>query len=257
MVLSSVSVAKPKPLPRAAPTAFQSVATPDNRDGGCVPGSDDRTSSLCAEWKSADASAESARWAALSSWLGGLSIAGVLAALGIALHANRIARQSMEAQVRAWVAIDFLEAVGFRMRGGQPSFVLRASFENVGATPAINFRYFAAMAFGDDPRAHVEETLRHFSTGKIDWVEANLFPQRPLERRISCDHGEETPPITAVHLYVVAHYKTAFSSKDRFTAIMYLIHDGRRADRLIDFSSPPYGEHLLIGAPEQFVGYAT
>jgi len=223
----------------------------------CGPGEYESKDDLCAQWKAADAAADAAWWAAFSGWFGGLSFVGVLAALGIGYHANRIARQSMEVQDRAWIAIDYLESVGFRIENDLPRFVFKAKFENVGATPAIHFRYFAHMAFGDNPRDHVDTTISQFDNGTIDWIEANLFPNRPLERRVSCDHEGTPPGVVRTHLYIVACYQTVFSKEARFTAVLFQIQDLRRTDGLIDYKDPPYGKHIHVGSPEEFVGYAT
>ncbi|MBB6425168.1 hypothetical protein [Sphingopyxis sp. JAI128] len=178
-------------------------------------------------------------------------------ALFLAYRANGIARQSMEAQSRAWVAIDNIEPIGFRMQNGSPRFVFKVAFVNMGSTPAVRFRYFAGLAFGDDPKAHIDETVAQFLSGRIDWVECDLFPDRPFTPRVSCDHDGEPQKVTATHLYIAAAYRTVFSRVERFTVVMFRIHDSRRGDHLIDYSHPPFGDHISVGAPEQFAGLVS
>lgn len=214
-------------------------------------------SDLCAQWKSANASQENAFWAKWSVWIAGVSTVAVAAAIILTVEANTISRESMEAQGRAWVAIDFIEAVGFRLDNDRPRFVFKVKFENLGPTPAMHFRFFPSLVFGENPSEHIDETIGHFEDGRIDWIEDNMFPNRPLEKPVSCDHEGEPPGLAKTYLYIMACYHTAFSEKLRYTSVLFRIQDARRSDGLIDYRHPPYGEHIRVCAPDEFVGYAT
>ena len=65
----------------AAPRAFDAKRT----EWPCLPGSDDRASDLCAQWRAADAAEESAYWAEYALYVGGASLllsgAGLVALL--------------------------------------------------------------------------------------------------------------------------------------------------------------------------------
>ena len=63
-------------------------------DGGCQPGQDDRQSDLCAQWKAADAAAESARW---NFWTFIASIIGIIVGGGTLFAAWRAAHWAKEA----------------------------------------------------------------------------------------------------------------------------------------------------------------
>lgn len=99
----------------------------------CEQGDDRRYSELCAQWKAADAAADSAWWAWMSGVLGALSLAGVVAALGVGLHSNWIARDTSKRQLRAYLTVAKAEIEGFG-EGGVLVYTLRA--ENSGQTPA-------------------------------------------------------------------------------------------------------------------------
>jgi hypothetical protein len=224
----------------------------------CNPANEKRDSDLCAQWKAADAATDAARWTYVGNWIGGLSGFLVLIAIGLAYQANRIARSGVEAQLRAWITIKIAEVVGFRMVNDQPRFHIRTVVKNIGQTPAMEVSYYMSMAFGDDPGAHLEETIKFFRTAKIAWKDAILFPRDKMERRNSCEHeGHPPAQITKIGLYVVAMYQTVFSKQPRFTAHLYEIWDLRREDGAIDLKSPPYGEHLRLRANSDFLGYVT
>ena len=60
----------------------------------CGPSDENRHSELCAQWKSADAAAESAKSSTRAAWIGVISSVLVFLALGVALQSNKIARQT-------------------------------------------------------------------------------------------------------------------------------------------------------------------
>ncbi|MBW8294740.1 hypothetical protein [Sphingopyxis sp.] len=81
-----------------------------NADRPCAPGTEDRTSDLCAQWKAADAAEEAARW---SFWQMALTGLGLLlgaitmgAAIAAAVYAKRAAKAAEDAVKTAETATD-------------------------------------------------------------------------------------------------------------------------------------------------------
>lgn len=99
----------------------------------CDHGDDKRYSDLCAQWKAADAAADSAWWAAFAGWFGGLSFIGVLAAIGLAFHSNWIARDTARRQLRAYIEVSECTIEVFPDDG---EIIMQVSLQNCGQTPA-------------------------------------------------------------------------------------------------------------------------
>ncbi len=96
-------------LAKAAETvsaAISSIKAPVEESPPCDPGKDNRNSDLCAQWKAADAAANSAWWAWVSGLAGIVSLFGVIFALVLALHSNWIARDTAKRQLRAYISIE-------------------------------------------------------------------------------------------------------------------------------------------------------
>lgn len=114
--------------------------SPDKQAEPCKPGDDRRYSDLCAQWKAADAAADSAWWA----WAGGLigigSLAGVFIALTLAFHSNWIARDSAKRQLRAYLAVDECSISTFPDDG---CIIMQLRLKNCGQTPAQKVRVMA------------------------------------------------------------------------------------------------------------------
>lgn len=104
-------------------SAVEKLPVAQAPDAGCQPGQDERGSDLCAQWKAADAAAESARWTfwTLIAGIAGLAIgAGTLFAAWRAAHWAREAarhteagaregkRSADEAEKAAWAALESL-----------------------------------------------------------------------------------------------------------------------------------------------------
>jgi hypothetical protein len=176
--------------------------------------------------------------------------------------ANEIAREAFEAQLRPWVKIDLKEAVRFILvsEGGteKAHFHAQVTIENIGASPALKVSYFAAMAFVEPTKAHLDATISMYADGTFAWNEPNLFHGDNIERRISCEHDGDMPsePIELGY-YIVVLYQTPFSAKPRYTAQVYQVFDRRRDDGLIDFANPPHGDKILVRHNDDFVGYVT
>ncbi|MET0360737.1 MAG: hypothetical protein ABW048_03190, partial [Sphingobium sp.] len=84
-----------------------------NDDLGCRPGSDDRRSDLCAQWKAADAAERSADWTRNTFWLGlaGTAIGGLTlaAAAFAAWWAKRAAEEAAKSAIAAHAQVEQAE----------------------------------------------------------------------------------------------------------------------------------------------------
>ncbi|MBB3861974.1 hypothetical protein GGQ88_003264 [Novosphingobium hassiacum] len=141
-------------------------------DRGCPPSQDNRQSDLCAQWKAADAAAESAQWALWSFWLTGLGLlvgSGTLFAAWRAAHwakkaaehtetgANQSRRAADAAEetlsltrfqtqqtLRAYVGLEKMTISMPLMKNGEEMRQFEAVFKNYGSSPALNFRFGGA-----------------------------------------------------------------------------------------------------------------
>lgn len=116
-------------------------------DGGCKSGVDIRSSDLCAQWKAADAAADSAFWSAAASVASVISVVGVLAALGLALQSNNIARVTAKRQLRAYVSVSKVYCSQYFV---DLPLKTQMTFVNTGQTPALDVALIYAVAFRYD-----------------------------------------------------------------------------------------------------------
>ncbi|MFW2446010.1 MAG: hypothetical protein ACN4E6_01670 [Qipengyuania pacifica] len=119
----------------------------------CGPSDENRHSELCAQWKSADAAAESAKSSTRAAWIGVISSVLVFLALGVALQSNKIARQTARRQLRAYVHPD---RIWLLFRDNKPYLGFR--IKNTGQTPAKWFEIEARvkiMSVTDESRSQV------------------------------------------------------------------------------------------------------
>lgn len=150
----------------AASNAIQNVSSPNEEkaerahrlkyEAECNRTDEKRDSDLCAQWKAADAAADSAWWAARATWVGGISGLLVLLALAFAFEANRIARRSARWQLRPYVYLTKCHITPKQVAVG-PEIVDRADlifyFKNFGQTPAKHASLRAQWSF----RGHFNE----------------------------------------------------------------------------------------------------
>ena len=103
----------------------------------CDQGDDKRHSDLCAQWKAADAAADSAWWAAVGGFASASGTILVLIALYLAFRSNWIARDTAKRQLRAYVSVS---DVSLAPEGPHLPYNLQGSvtFINTGETPAID-----------------------------------------------------------------------------------------------------------------------
>lgn len=114
---------------------------PNQETEPCKPGEDRRYSDLCAQWKAADAAADSAWWAWAAGLVGIGGLVGVLIAICLAFQANTIARNTAKRQLRAYVTIKEVRIVEDSGKSDQYCRV-QVLFENTGETPATFARSF-------------------------------------------------------------------------------------------------------------------
>lgn len=113
-----------------------SPAQSDRISRACGPGQEDRNSDLCAQWKAADAAADAAWWARFGGLATIFSLLAVALATYETVRANRIAREAMQRQLRAYVS-KWAEIQDLTV-GKTPWVSLE--FRNDGQTPAYNVR---------------------------------------------------------------------------------------------------------------------
>lgn len=97
----------------------------------CQPGDDRRYSDLCAQWKAADAAADSAWWAWAAGLASIISTTAVLVAIGLTYQANAIARDTAKRQLRAYIGV-----VKATANITEDSIKARIEIKNFGQTPA-------------------------------------------------------------------------------------------------------------------------
>jgi hypothetical protein len=114
----------------------------------CGPAEYKSDDDLCAQWKAADAADKSAWWAAFAGWFGGLSFFGVLAAIGLTIQSNRIARDTAKRQLRAYLSVI---PKGITEGPNDTSGTVVISLKNNGQTPAYDIRIAIATVITDFP----------------------------------------------------------------------------------------------------------
>jgi len=142
--------------------------SPEQQADPCSPGQEKRYSDLCAQWKAAYAAADSARWAAVSTWVSGVSGLLVLVAIGLAYQANVIARQTAQKQLMAYIGVD---SVGIhritQLDADAPNWRVRIVIKNFGQTPATILDVsMAVTAIGDPerkPSGPLKSALKNFT----------------------------------------------------------------------------------------------
>jgi hypothetical protein len=139
-----------------------------------------RASEVCAQWKAADAAADSAQWAARSAWISGLSGLFVLVALGFAFEANRIARDSAKRQLRAYVE---MQPVKITPLERAKVATITATFINTGQTPARNLRFVISWKTG--PLQEDEKQLTPELTGRHSRGQLGSHQTRTITRELS------------------------------------------------------------------------
>ncbi len=147
----------PKELTQTAkgqpsPVAFAKDPATPPKDAGCQRGEENRQSDLCAQWRSADAAADSARWSLWMVWLSGFGLligGGTLLAAWRAAHWAKAAAEHTQAAAniadklgRAQLAAYFnLVNVEYTLPKRGNDILLTIQLLNNGITPAKNYRH--------------------------------------------------------------------------------------------------------------------
>lgn len=110
----------------------------------CQQGDDKRYSDLCAQWKAADAAADSAWWAVVGGFASAISTLLVLIALYLAFRSNWIARDTARRELRAYISHAGYEMKFHRdAKGTVTAADVSAKWINAGQTPAQALCYIS------------------------------------------------------------------------------------------------------------------
>ena len=118
----------------------------------CDPAIEKRDSDLCAQWKAADATADSASSTWWGIWISGLSGLLVLAALYLTFRSNQIARDTAKRQLRAYVShVEYVMKHHHDSRGNLVNHDITAIWLNGGQTPAFDAQCVINFVLCTDP----------------------------------------------------------------------------------------------------------
>jgi hypothetical protein len=187
----------------------------------CKQGDDKRYSDLCAQWKAADAAADSAWWAAVAGFATAISTVLVLIALRLAFGSNSIARDTAKRQLRAYCNICEVGPDGFGL-DNEPAFVVTVI--NSGQTPARSLKLDTECVIVPNPpmdteyrpdvTAHAEVTV---GAGKFAKSRALLGHSLTQVEWDSLIKGQ-----TVVMLRAHGEYLDIFNERQTFSAIAYV-----------------------------------
>jgi hypothetical protein len=113
----------------------------DQDEAPCGQGKYGSSADLCAQWKAADAAADSAWWAWVAAISTIISTAAVLVAIGLTYQANAIARSTAKRELRAYIfPAGFNLDWQLNLKDGAQNAVLNVVIKNSGTTPARRFQ---------------------------------------------------------------------------------------------------------------------
>lgn len=206
----------------------------------CPRGAENRKSDLCAQWKSADAASEAARWTAHTFWLSlvgtvvgaGTLIAAFLAAryaknaAGEARRAADIARDSFIANERAWLTVELHPdgALTFYETGGC-ELPVYLTIKNLGRTPALNVH--TSMTMVPMRQDHIDEVAEYAAEQRernTTW-RRTLLPGDSYDRRWGPSLDDYTQAPYATILGCVT-YETLPDRALHQTAFCYIVGRG-------------------------------
>ena len=174
----------------------------DKQTEPCQPGDDRRYSDLCAQWKAADAAADSAWWAWASGVAGLFSLLGVLVAIGLAYHSNWIARDTAKRQLRAYLTV---EPTGINQPvEGQARVALQV--KNVGQTPASAVMVFSRFALSENPRDFDPKSAGFPIVGEVNDGSIGPSVTRYIYSRLPLSFFAENGEKIAERAMAVVHY---------------------------------------------------
>lgn len=238
---------------------------------------------LCAQWGAVRAVAETNRLTRVALKLGYIGfwvafIGGLFGIVGTALiflawketrAANQIAHDALDGQLRPWIYFVTARWGTMEIVDDNLELTAKVTFENIGASPAIDLTYMGTMIFGDDLDPQFRKLVEDFRAGSHDWADKNLFPGKEWERNACAVHTGNRDIKTKVTFVIIARYLTPFSDQYRFTARAYEVHTVRRDEGHsqqgaweIDLNNPPpsgqsKGPNVSLVEKQHFSGYAT
>lgn len=187
------------------------LARPTGLDEPCRVGQEKRSSDLCAQWKAADAAADSAWWAWVAGWTSIIGTVTVFIAIALTYQANAIARDTARRQLRAYVGVS---GCSIDMIEDGSGFIMQVAIKNSGQTPAYDFGLFGEV--------FSEETALNGSRPIPQPMDGHRFPFNPGEitfgaYRLVTDHASELLQAVmdgeyAIYLQGGCEYRDAFGN---------------------------------------------
>ncbi|QHD65762.1 hypothetical protein GS397_00870 [Sphingobium yanoikuyae] len=204
-------------------------------------------SDLCAQWRAATASEESAFWAMCGVVVTLLGTVGLLitilqgrSVLRQSIAANEISQTIGEAQARAYLSVpkmDFHVDRSPRYHKNFPNFEPKLYLHNSGQTPAINISYYCSAVVckaKDNSLPDIELIDHHYFIN-------NVMPGEPLELSPACyglavewrklrkgwsEVGDDTKlgDMPSLKIYGVVFYEDIFRKTFR-SAFCFIYHD--------------------------------
>ena len=187
----------------------------------CQQGDDKRYSDLCAQWKAADAAADSAWWAAVAGFATAISTVLVLIALRLAFSSNSIARDTAKRQLRAYCNICEVGPEGLNVEY-EPGFVVTVI--NSGQTPARALQFDTECVIVPNPPPDAEyrpDVTNHaevtVGAGKLAKSRALLGHKLTQAEWESLKSGQ-----TVLMLRAHGEYLDIFNERQSFRAIAFV-----------------------------------
>ena len=228
-------------------------------------------SDLCAQWKAADAAEQSAFWAKWGVWATVAGIVGLIvtiiqgrAGLKRATDANKIAREAIGIENRAWLSVDVLRFPGLNGRregidGPHYWGLLTIKIKNQGSAVATDVFAYGKIILGSAEHTFTGKELRDFCAGATDSENGDIFyPNQKTTRPVivqlaesdihSAQEGRDDSLIFPYLIFYVS-YRTPFLKERRFTAFAYTVGQTigtQLSAEYIDVSQPNWWEGFRI-----------
>lgn len=203
----------------------QRAHRPDTEDQPCGPERYRSNADLCAQWKAADAAADSAWWAWASGVVGLFSLIGVIAAVGTALHSNLIARDTAKKELRAYMGILNYRVTPMNYEGapvGTGGVMIQ--MQNFGQTPAIEL--VTVISIGFRQWGEVPEIPEKWEF-EGEELPIDVPPSGPMHREVALpeatfEHYFDLPAgKVALYVQVKAAYSDIFKKRHEQTTLFY------------------------------------
>lgn len=222
---------------QSAEASHKSIATSDDHEtkpaeiidqqvAPCGPENYGSNADLCAQWKSADAAADSAWWA----WAGGLiglgSLVGVFAAIWLAFRSNRIASDTATQQLRAYMGISNYDLTPFELGVvGAGRFMI--AMQNFGQTPAFALTTHVSYAITNWVDRNNQPDAWDYESGRfpIDVAPgAHMFREIDFSKHAGAHLFELQAGASAIWVRFHASYEDVFGRQHEQTTLFYSRH---------------------------------